>query len=340
MAKVVTFGELMLRLSPAGYQRFVQASAFDATYGGAEANVAVSLAQFGVEVDYVTKLPANPIGEAAFNELRRYGVGTQTIIRGGERLGIYFAEKGASQRGSQVVYDRFGSSFQQSMPDEWDWKTILTGAHWFHFTGITPALGENVAQACLEACKVAHELGITVSCDLNYRAKLWSREHAKDTMSELCRHVDVCIANEEDAYSVFDIKTDQNALLFGKLDVDAYRKTAETMRERFNFKKVAITLRKSFSASDNSWSALLLDDEGLYHSREYSIHIVDRVGGGDAFGGGLIYGLANGMTGKDALEFGVAAGCLKQTIEGDFNLVTVSEVKKLVGGDGSGRVMR
>lgn len=340
MARVVTFGELMLRLSPAGYQRFVQASTFEASYGGAEANVAVALAQFGMDVDYVTKLPANPIGDAAFNELRRYGVGTQSIIRGGARLGIYFAEKGASQRGSQVVYDRFGSSFQQSMPEEWDWKNILAGARWFHFTGITPALGENVAQACLEACETAHSLGITVSCDLNYRAKLWSREKAQKTMSDLCRHVDVCIANEEDAYSVFDIKTDQQALLSGRLDVDAYRKTAEAMRERFGFGKVAITLRRSFSASDNSWSALLLEGEEFYHSREYPIHIVDRVGGGDAFGGGLIYGLANGMAGKDALEFGVAAGCLKQTIEGDFNLVTLNEVKKLVGGDGSGRVMR
>ena len=340
MADIVTFGELMLRLSPPGYQRFVQASSFEATYGGAEANVAVSLAQFGMNVDYITKLPANPIGDAAFNELRRYGVGTREILRGGARLGIYFAEKGASQRGSQVVYDRFGSSFQQSMPEEWNWESILSGARWFHFTGITPALSENVAQACLEACKTAQRLGITVSCDLNYRAKLWSREKAHETMSELCRHVDVCIANEEDAWSVFDIKTDQKALLSGKLDVEAYRKTAETMQERFGFSKVAITLRKSFSASDNSWSALLLDEGGFCRSREYPIHIVDRVGGGDAFGGGLIYGLVNGMTGKDALEFGVAAGCLKQTIEGDFNLVTVNEVKKLVGGDGSGRVQR
>ncbi len=340
MADVITFGELMLRLSPPGYQRLVQASSFEATYGGAEANVAVSLAQFGMDVDYVTKLPDNPIGDAAFNELRRYGVSTRSIVRGGTRLGIYFAEKGASQRGSQVVYDRSGSSFQQSTPKEWDWESILSSACWFHFTGITPALGENTAQACLDACTTAHRLGIPVSCDLNYRAKLWSREKAREVMSELCRHVDVCIANEEDAWSVFDIRTDRKALLSGELDVEAYRKTAEIMRERFGFSKVAITLRQSFSASDNGWSALMLDDEGFHRSRRYDVHLVDRVGGGDAFGAGLIYALLNGMAGQAALDFAVAAGCLKQTIEGDFNLVTVDEVKKLVGGDGSGRVQR
>lgn len=340
MSDIITFGEIMLRLSPPNHQRVIQASSFNATYGGAEANVATSLAQFGLETDYVTKLPKNFLGDAAFNELRRYGVGVSSIVRGGDRLGIYFAERGASQRGSTVLYDRDGSAFQQSAAGNWNWEKIFAGARWFHFTGITPALGNNVAQACLDACTTARRMGLTVSCDLNFRSKLWSQEQARQTMTELCHYVDVCIANEEDAYSVFGIQTDQNALLSGNLDLDAYKQTAKKLHERFGFRKVAITLRRSFSASDNNWSALLLDEEGIYHSREYSIHIVDRIGGGDAFGAGLLYGLLMGMRGRDALEFGVAAGCLKQTIDGDFNLSTVAEIQKLAHGDASGRVQR
>ena len=340
MAEAVTFGELMLRLSPAGWRRFVQAPAFEACYGGAEANVAVSLAQFGTSAEHVTKLPEGPLGDAACNELRRYGVDTRSVFRGGGRLGIYFLEKGASGRPSRVLYDREGSAFRRSSPEEWDWENRLRGARWFHFSGITPALGENLAQACLEACRTARRLGATVSCDLNYRARLWGREEARRVMSMLCGHVDVCMANEEDAFSVFGLGPDRKAFLSGGFDTEAYVDLAGELRRRFGFDKVAFTLRRSFSASDNGWSALLLDGEGAHCSREYAIHLVDRVGGGDAFDAGLIHGLLHGMGGAEAVEFGAAAGCLKQTVEGDFNLATEEEVRRLAEGDGSGRVRR
>ncbi len=338
--KTVCFGELMLRLAPEGYTRFVQADSFGATYGGGEANVAVSLANFGTDARYITKLPANEIGQAAVNSLRRYGVDTTGIVRGGPRVGIYFLEKGASQRPSKVVYDRAGSSIALADAADFDWKKILEGATWFHFTGITPALGDNVAKITLEAVRTAKEMGLTVSCDLNYRKNLWSRQKASEVMAQLMPYVDVCIANEEDAGDVFDIHADATDITGGKLSHEGYISVARKLTERFGFSKVAITLRESISASDNNWAAMLYSGGEAVFSKKYPVHIVDRVGGGDSFGAGLIYGVQSGMSDKDALEFAVAASCLKHTIEGDYNQVTVDEVKKLAGGDGSGRVQR
>lgn len=340
MSKLVCFGEIMLRLSPPGYLRFSQANSFDVVYGGGEANVSVSVANFGLPAAFVTKLPDNPIGQAAINELRKYGVDTGSILRGGERIGIYFLEKGASQRPSKVVYDRSHSSISQAKPGEFDWKTIFDGADWFHFTGITPALGDNVAEVCLEACKAAKEKGMTVSCDLNYRKNLWKPEKAGKVMSGLMEYVDVCIANEEDAEKVFGIQADNTDITGGKLSHQGYEKVAAELMTRFSFSKVAITLRESISASDNNWAAMLYDGKEYYFSRSYPVHIVDRVGGGDSFAAGLIYSLLNGYSSKDAIEFATAASCLKHSIEGDFNQVTLSEVKALMAGDASGRVQR
>jgi len=340
MARVVCFGEIMLRLAPPGYLRFEQAQSFEVVYGGGEANVSVSLANFGVDAAFVTKLPDNPIGQSAINELRRYGVDTSKIVRGGERIGIYFIEKGASQRPSKVVYDRKYSSIMESKPEDFDWDKILDGSEWFHFTGITPALGDNVAAITLEACKKAKEKGIKVSCDLNYRKKLWTPEKAGQVMGKLMEYVDVCIANEEDAEKVFGIKAKNTDISGGKLSHEGYKEVASELVKRFNFEKVAITLRGSISASDNNWAAMLYDGKDYYFSRNYAIHIVDRVGGGDSFGGGLIYALLNNYSCQDAIEFAVAASCLKHSIEGDFNHVDVSEVKALMAGDGSGRVQR
>lgn len=338
--KVVTFGEIMLRLAPEGYLRFVQADKFEAVYGGGEANVAVSLANYGVDVDFVTKLPKHEIGQAAVNSLRRFGVGTDNIVRGGDRVGIYFIEKGASQRPSKVVYDRAGSSIACACVYDFDWDKIFEGVDWFHFTGITPALNAEVATICEIACKKAKDKGITVSCDLNYRKKLWTKEQAKETMSRLCKYVDVCIANEEDASDVFGIKAEDTDINSGKLSYDGYKSVARQLAEAFGFSKVAITLRESISASDNNWAAMLYDGSDYCFSRKYSVRIVDRVGGGDSFGAGLIYSLLNGYDSQKAIEFAVAASCLKHTIEGDFNLVSVSEVEALAGGNGSGRVQR
>ena len=340
MKKVVCFGEIMLRLAPVGYQRFEQTPSFEAVYGGGEANVSVSLANYGEEAIFVTKVPENPIGQAAVNEMRRYGVDTRYMVRGGERLGIYFCEKGASQRPSKVVYDRAHSSISGAKKGDFDWKTIFAGAEWFHFTGITPALGDNVAECVLEACKAAKEAGLTISCDLNFRKNLWTSEKAGKVMAEFMPYVDVCIANEEDAEKVFGIKADNTDITGGKLSHDGYKDVAKKLKERFGFKAVAITLRGSISASDNNWAAMLYKDDEFYFSKNYAIHIIDRVGGGDSFGGGLIYALLNNYSNADALEFAVAASCLKHTIEGDHNHVTVSEVKALAGGDGSGRVQR
>lgn len=340
MSKVITFGEIMLRLAPEGYTRFVQAEAFGATYGGGEANVAVSLSNYGMDAAFVTKLPAHDIGQAAVNSLRRFGVDTSKIVRGGQRVGIYFLEKGASQRPSKVIYDRAGSSVATAVKADFDWNSIFGGADWFHFTGITPALGGNVAEICLEACKAAKAKNLTVSCDLNYRKNLWSREEAGRTMSGLMQYVDVCIANEEDAADVFGIKAENTDVSAGKVNHEGYREVAKKLADRFGFKKVAITLRGSVSANDNNWAAMLYDGENYYFSRNYLIHIVDRVGGGDSFGAGLIYSMLSGYDNQAALEFAVAASCLKHTIEGDFNQVSVSEVQKLAGGDASGRVQR
>ena len=330
----------MLRLAPEGYLRFVQSDKFEATFGGAEANVAVSLANYGENVAFVTKLPAHEIGQMAVNSLRKFGVDTSKIVRGGNRVGIYYCEKGASQRPSKVIYDRAGSSIAEATSDDFDWKSILSGSKWFHVTGITPALSENAAKITIEACKAAKELGITVSTDLNYRKKLWTKEQANATMSEVCKYVDVCIANEEDAKDVFGIEAENTDIESGKLNREGYISVASQLTERFGFKAVAITLRESISANDNKWSAMLYTDGNAYFSRKYDMHIVDRVGGGDSFGAGLIYSMLNEFDAQKTIEFAVAASCLKHSIEGDYNMVSVSEVESLLKGSGSGRVQR
>jgi len=340
MKRIVTFGEIMMRLNPEGYNRFVQSDKFEASYAGGEANVAVSLANFGLNAAFVSKVPAHEIGQCAVNELRRYGVDTDYIVRGGDRLGLYFVEKGASQRPSKVIYDRAGSAIAKATAADFDWKEIFKGADWFHFTGITPALGGELPSICLEACKAAKKLGIKISCDLNYRNKLWSRETAKEIMSELMPYVDVCIANEEDAKDVFGIEAENTDIYGGKLDKEGYKSVAKQLMDTFGFEKVAITLRSSISANDNDWAGMLYDGSDYCFSKEYHLHIVDRVGGGDSFGGGLIYALLSGKTTQQAVEFAVAASALKHSIEGDYNRVTVSEVEKLAGGDASGRVQR
>lgn len=338
--RVVTFGEIMLRLAPEGYYRFVQAETLGATYGGGEANVAVSLANYGKEAAFVSKVPEHEIGQCAVNSLRKYGVDTSCMVRGGDRLGIYFLEKGASQRPSKVIYDRAGSSIAMAKKSDFDWKKILTGASWFHFTGITPALGGELPEICLDACKTAKELGITVSCDLNYRNKLWSKQKAGEVMGELCKYVDVCISNEEDASDVFGIKAENTDVTKGEVNREGYKSVAKQLADRFGFKKVAITLRESISANDNIWSAMLYDGKDYCFSKKYNMHIVDRVGGGDSFGGGLIYSCLENFDSQKTIEFAVAASCLKHSIEGDYNMVSVSEVTKLAGGDASGRVQR
>jgi 2-dehydro-3-deoxygluconokinase len=338
--KTVCFGEIMLRLAPEGYLRFVQADTFEVVYGGGEANVAVSLANYGFDSAYVTKLPDNLIGQSALNALRRFGVDTTKIVRGGPRLGIYYCEKGASQRPSKVIYDRAGSSIALAKREDFDWDAILDGADWFHFTGITPALNPSVAAITLEACKAAKAKGLTVSCDLNYRKKLWTRDEARATMTKLMDYVDVCISNEEDAHDVFGIDAENTDIDSGKLNHEGYKSVARQLAEKFGFKKVAITLRSSISANDNDWAGLLYDGKDYCFSKSYHMHIVDRVGGGDSFGGGLIYALLSGYSTQDAIEFAVAASCLKHSIQGDYNMVTVDEVKALAGGSGSGRVQR
>ena len=338
--KIVTFGEIMMRLNPEGYQRFVQAEKFEASYAGGEANVAVSLANYGLDAAFVTKLPANPLGEAARNAVRHYGVDTSGIVWGGPRLGLYFVEKGASQRPSKVVYDRAGSSIALAKRGDFDWKRILKGAKWFHFTGITPALGGDLPEICLDALKACKAAKVKVSCDLNYRGKLWSREQAGKCMAKLVPYVDVLIANEADAADVFGIKAKGTDVDSGKLDKSGYVSVAEQLVERFGVKKVAITLRTSLSAFDNKWAGMLYTGGKAYFSPEYQIHIVDRVGGGDSFGGALIYALAKGMKPQDAINFAVAASCLKHSIEHDFNLVSVAEVEALAAGGGTGRVQR
>ena len=340
MKKIVTFGEVMLRLAPENYLRFVQSDKYEATYGGAEANVAISLANFDMDVALVTKLPAHEIGQGAVNSLRKFGVDTSMIVRGGERVGIYFCEKGASQRPSKVVYDRAHSSIATAVSSDFDWEKILDGVQWFHFTGITPALSDSTAEVCLDALKVAKAKGITVSCDLNFRKKLWSKEKAGKVMSELCSYVDYCIANEEDAKDVFGIEADNTDIYGGKLNREGYISVAKKLTDKFGFKGVAITLRESKSASDNDWSGMLYTGGEAYFSKKYSMHIVDRVGGGDSFGAGLIYSITNGYDAQSTIEFAVAASCLKHTIEGDYNMVSVVEVKNLAGGDASGRVQR
>lgn len=341
MAKIVTLGEIMMRLQPVGYKRFMQADSFEIVFGGGEANVAVSLAQFGEDVAYVTKLPKNALGDKCVKELRSWGVDTSYIVRGGDRIGIYFCEKGCSQRGSNVIYDRAGSSIATVGRKDFDIDKILEGVEWLHWTGITPAISDNMAEVTEDFLKAAKKKNITVSCDLNYRKKLWTKEKANKVMSKLVKYVDVLISNEEDSKDVFGIEAQNTDINAGVLSVEGYESIGKQLMQKFkNVKYVAFTLRESISASKNGWSAILMDGKEVYKSKKYMIDIVDRVGGGDSFGAGLIYGLHNNLGRQATIEFAVAASCLKHTVEGDFNIVSVDEVKKLAGGDGSGRVQR
>lgn len=341
--KVVTFGEIMLRLSTQSYDRFVQSQSFNATFGGGEANVAVSLANYGLESCFVSKLPKHEIGQAAVNHLRRFGVKDDFIIRGGDRIGIYFLETGASQRASKVIYDRSNSAVSIMKNDECDWDEIFNNAVWFHWTGITPALGKNAQEILVTACKTAKKYGVKISCDLNFRKKMWTEKEAQQAMVPLMEYVDVCIANEEDAEKSLGLKPKNTNVAEAELSEKGYSDLTLELKNKYNFEAVAITLRESFSASRNGWSALMADDKECitpYRSKKYDIEIVDRVGGGDSFAGGLIFGLLTKNNTKDALDFAVAASCLKQTILGDFNLASLEEVEKLAKGDGSGRVER
>ncbi|MDE5990625.1 MAG: sugar kinase [Clostridia bacterium] len=341
MAKIVTVGEIMMRLQPSGYKRFLQADSFDVVFGGGEANVAVSLAQFGEDVAFVTKLPSNAIADKCIKELKGWDVDTSKIVRGGDRMGIYFCEKGCSQRGSNVIYDRAGSSIATVGEKDFDIPAMLDGVEWLHWTGITPAISDNMAQVMEKILIEAKRKGITVSCDLNYRKKLWTREKANAVMSKLVGYVDVLISNEEDCKDVFSIEAENTDINSGVLSVQGYESIGRRLMEKFpNIKYVAFTLRESVSASCNGWSALLIDAKKVYKSKKYMIDIVDRVGGGDSFGAGLIYGLRNGLGEQQTIEFAVAASCLKHTVEGDFNIASVDEVNKLARGDGSGRVQR
>ncbi len=338
--KIVTMGEIMLRLSPPDHSRFVQTSNFEAIYGGGEANVAISLANYGLDAYFVTKLPQHEIGQSAVNYLRKYGVDTTYIARGGERVGIYFLEHGVAMRPSKVIYDRANSAIATAKPEDFDFNTIFSGKDWFHFTGITPALSNTAAKMTEVALQAAKKHGLKVSVDLNYRKKLWTPEQAQATMTKLMQYVDVCIGNEEDIGKTLGFKAEKTDVKTGKLDLDSYKAVFKQVQEKFGFEYVATSLRKSYSASDNGWSALIYDGNDFYHSREYDIRIVDRVGTGDSFAGGLIYGLISGKNLTQALEFAVAASALKHTIPGDFNLVSLTEVETLVAGDTSGRVQR
>ena len=342
MGKFITFGEIMFRLNPEGFLRLVQADKLEVSVAGGEANVSVSLANYGLDTAFVSKVPTHEVGDCVIRGLRTYGIDTRYVLRGGRRLGIYYVEKGASQRPSKVIYDREGSAIAEAKPEEFDWDTIFEGAEWFHWTGITPALSDSMVETTLQALKKAKEKGVTVSCDLNYRKKLWSREKAGEVMAQLVPYVDVCIANEEDCADVFGIHAEGTDIESGKLDHQAYISVARQLAQRFGCKKVAITLRGSISASENDWAGMLYDaaTDTANFSRSYRIKLVDRVGGGDSFGGGLIYALSQGYDDNDAINFAVAASCLKQTIEHDFNQVKVDEVLALMKGSGSGRVQR
>src|SRR6187431_2691898 len=338
--KVVTMGEIMLRLSTPDYKRFVQTDSFDVTYGGGEANVAAALSNYGLNGTFVTKVPENALGQAAINHIRRYGVDTQFIARGGKRLGIYFLETGASMRASQVIYDRSGASIADVDISEFNFDKILEGASWFHTTGITPALSDKAAALTEAALKAAKAKGITTSIDLNYRKKLWTKEKAREVMTRLCEYVDVCIGNEEDADTTLGFTSKGTDVTKGELNLDGYKSVFKQMKEKFGFKYIASTLRESHSASDNGWSALVYDGTEFYHTREYEVRIIDRVGSGDSFASGFIFGLVTGMPLPEAAEFGVAASAIKHTIPGDLNHATLSDVKELMKGDGSGRVQR
>ena len=340
--KVISFGEILLRLAAPGYTKLFQKDNLESTFCGGEANVAVSLANFGLDSAYITKVPESDVGHAAVNSLRYFGVDTDDVVYGDGRLGLYYLEKGASQRPSKVIYDRAYSSIALAKRSDFDWDKILDGADWLHWTGINPALGGELPLICEDACKAARERGMTISCDLNYRGKLWSPEKAQEVMKPLMKYVDVCICNEEDAEKVLGIKAQDTDVESGELSHVGYVPTAEMIYSYYGCKFIATTLRKSFSASRNGWSAMLYDAEALesYFSREYDIQIVDRVGGGDSFAAGLIYGMIQKMSCQDAIEFATAASCLKHTIEGDFNRTSVADVQTLLKSGGNGRVQR
>lgn len=338
--KVVTLGEIMLRLSTPDYKRFVQADTFEATYGGGEANVAAALCNYGLQGVFVSKVPEHAIGQSAVNHLRRYGVDTRHMVRGGDRLGIYFLETGASMRASQVIYDRAAAAISEADITEFDWEEIFEGADWFHTTGITPALSDKAAALTEYVLKLTKQKGITTSIDLNYRKKLWSKEKARAVMTRLCAYVDVCIGNEEDAETSLGFKAAHSDITKGELNLEGYKDVCRQMKETFGFKFIASSLRESYSASDNGWSALVYNGDEFYHTKKYNVRIIDRVGSGDSFASGLIYGLVTGMNMNDAAEFGVAASALKHTIPGDLNHATLSDVHSLMKGDGSGRVQR
>lgn len=340
MAKIITMGEIMLRLSTPGYKRFIQSDRFDAVYGGGEANVAVSLANYGHEAYFVTKLPTHEIGQSAVNTLRQFGVNTDFIARGGDRVGIYFLETGASMRPSKVIYDRANSAISEAEITDFDFDLIFKDVDWFHWSGITPAISSKAALLTEAALKVAKRNGVTVSVDLNYRKKLWTPEEAKECMTNLMQYVDVCIGNEEDAHLVLGYKPGESNVTSGDLQLEGYKSIFTKMKNDLGFKYVVTTLRESYSASDNGWSALIYDGKEFYESKKYEVRIVDRVGGGDSFAGGLIHGLLTKENMHDALEFAVAASALKHTIPGDMNQVSVAEVETLAGGDASGRVQR
>lgn len=338
--KVVGFGDMLISLSPPGYQRFIQADTMEVNYTGAEANVLVSLSQFGMETELVTRLPQNAIARCALAHMHKYGVGTQYVAFGGERMGVVYTEKGAAQRASQVVYDRGESSICQAKPGDFDWDAIFANADWFHFTGITAALSDTTAQLCMQAVQAAKKRGLRISCDLNYRKKLWSEAKAKSVMEKLVPYVNVLVANEEDADKVLGIRAAGTDVDKGQLNHDGYVDVARQIHDTYGCEHVAITLRRSLSASDNEWSAMLFDGREAHFSKSYMIHIVNRVGGGDSFTAGLIYSLRSGRSAREAIEFATAASCLKHSIEQDFNLVTVDEVESLAGGNASGRVQR
>ena len=340
MAKIVTFGEIMLRLSSPGFSRIVQSDSFDVNYGGGEANVAVSLQNYGNEAFFVSKLPSHEVGQAAINSLRRFGVQTYFVARGGERVGIYYLETGSSLRPSKVIYDRKYSSISEATPDDFDFDTIFQGVDWFHWSGITPALSKSTAKCVEKACIAAKKAGVIISCDLNYRKKLWTPEEARSIMRPLMQYVDVCIGNEEDAENCLGFCPDAD-VENGQTDANGYMDIFKRMAEEFDFKYVVSTLRESFSATHNGWKALMYDGKEFYESRRYDINpIVDRVGGGDSFSAGIIHGLANGKPMEWALEFAVAASALKHSIPGDVNLVSIAEVESLMAGNCNGRVQR
>ena len=339
MAKIVTLGEIMLRLSTPGFQRFLQSDSFDVTYGGGEANVACALSLFGHDTYFVSKVPDNEIGQSAINHLRRFGVNTSYVKRGGDRLGIYFLETGASMRPSKVIYDRADSAASNATVSDFDFDEIFKDANWFHWTGITPALGKKAQEVLITALKKAKENNVTVSVDLNFRKKLWTAKQAQEVMIPLMDYVDVCIGNEEDAEKTLGFKPENTDIEKGELSIEGFEKTLKKLKEKFGFKLVVSTLRESYSASDNGWQGIMFDGT-IYISKHYDIRLVDRVGGGDSFASGLINGILKYGYSQNALEFAVAASCLKQTIPGDFNLVSEDEVENLKNGDASGRVQR